>query len=132
MLDLVTVGRQLWNLTQVPHRDVFYPLFLFILYTNSFCATQPGCHIVKYADDTVVLGKISKNNEDSYRKETYHVISWCQDNFLVLNVSKTKEMVIDFRQQATCRYPVFVNSEAVEIVDRYVLDFLIIQPRNHY
>ena len=29
--------------------------FLFIIYTNDFCASQAGCLILKYADDTVVL-----------------------------------------------------------------------------
>ena len=92
---------------------------LFIIYTNNFCATQSGCHIIKYADDTVVLGNISNNDEEPYRKEIENVIQWCQDNFLVLNVTKTKEMIVDFRQQAICRYPIFINSEIVEIVETY-------------
>ena len=28
-------------------------------------------------------------------------------------------MVVDFRQQALCRYPVFINSEPVKLVEEY-------------
>jgi len=46
--------------------------------------------IVKFADDTVVVGLISSNNEMAYLEEVANLSLWCQDNILMLNVSKTR------------------------------------------
>ncbi len=49
----------------------------------------------------MVLGLISNNDETAYLVEVERLTSWCQDNCLSLNVSKTKELIADFgkRQQ---------------------------------
>jgi len=54
--------------------------------------------IAKFADDTVVVGLISGNNEKAYGEEVANLSFWCQDNRLMLNVSKTKELIVDFRE----------------------------------
>lgn len=54
--------------------------------------------IVKYTDDTVVVGLISDNNESAYLEEVEGLSSWCKDNNLDLNVTKTKE-IVDFRRE---------------------------------
>ena len=46
--------------------------------------------IIKFADDTTVLGLITHNNETAYREDVRDLAVWCQDNNLSLNVSKTK------------------------------------------
>ncbi len=46
----------------------------------------------KFADDTVVLGLISNMMRPHYLGEVERLTSWCQDNCLSLNVSKTKEL----------------------------------------
>lgn len=45
-----------------------------------------------------VVGLIHKNDESRYRKEVELLECWCNDNKLVLNVDKTKEMIVDFRR----------------------------------
>ncbi|KAI5087018.1 gastrula zinc finger protein XlCGF28.1-like, partial [Silurus meridionalis] len=44
-----------------------------------------------FADDTVVVGLISNNDETAYLQEVKNLERWCQENNLLLNVSKTKE-----------------------------------------
>jgi len=51
-----------------------------------------------YADDTVVVGLISGNDGKAYLEEVAHLSLWCQDSSLMLNVSKTKELIVDFRR----------------------------------
>jgi hypothetical protein len=51
--------------------------------------------IIKFADDTTVVGLITNNDKTAYREEVRALGVWCQDNNLSLNVSKTKEMIMD-------------------------------------
>ncbi|KAI3355125.1 hypothetical protein L3Q82_017989 [Scortum barcoo] len=53
--------------------------------------------IVKFADDTTVIGLIAGDYETAYREEVRALTSWCQDNNLHLNIGKTKELIVDFR-----------------------------------
>ena len=62
---------------------------LFILYND--CRTvNDDVTILKYADDTVVIGLINKGEEENYRTELQHFTTWCATNFLQLNSKKTK------------------------------------------
>ena len=54
---------------------------------------------MKFADDTVVVGQISRDNEVSYRQEVAELVDWCAENSLCINVGKTKEMIVDFRRK---------------------------------
>jgi hypothetical protein len=42
---------------------------------------------------------ITNNDETANREEVRALEVWCQENNLSLNVSKTKEMIVDFRKQ---------------------------------
>ena len=55
--------------------------------------------LYKFADDTSVVGLITKEDESSYRREITEMVRWCEENNLILNISKTKEMIIDFRKK---------------------------------
>ena len=62
----------------------------------------------------------SSNDEDAlYHKQTENFASWCDTKYLYLNVSKTKEMFIDFRKNQRWPKPVYIKGEAVERVDTY-------------
>ena len=52
--------------------------------------------IIKFADDTTVVGLITDNNETAYREVVRDLAMWCQGNNLFLNVIKTKEMIVDY------------------------------------
>ena len=47
------------------------------------------------------------------------VSTWCNDNFLDLNVSKTKEMIWDYWRSPTEKHPVVINDKPVEVTSVY-------------
>ena len=61
--------------------------------------------IIKFADDTMVVGLITDNDETTYREEVRDLAVWCQDNNLSLNVIKTKEMIMDYRLKDDRAHP---------------------------
>ncbi|XP_034062768.1 uncharacterized protein LOC117540282 [Gymnodraco acuticeps] len=65
-------------------------------------------------DDTTVIGLITVGDETPYREEDENLTSWCQDNNLHLNVSKTKELIVDYRkQQREGHAPIAINGTTV-------------------
>ena len=46
-----------------------------------------------------MVGLINDDNEATYREEVIALAVWCQVNNLSLNVSKTKELIVDYRKQ---------------------------------
>jgi EAL domain-containing protein (putative c-di-GMP-specific phosphodiesterase class I) len=46
--------------------------------------------IIKFADNTTVVGLITEDDETAYREVIRDLLVWCQNNNLSLNVSKTK------------------------------------------
>ncbi len=59
-------------------------------------ATFDSNTIIKFADDTAVVGLITDDNEKAYLKELKGLTHWCPDNNLLMNISKTKDMIVDF------------------------------------
>jgi hypothetical protein len=78
-----------------------------------------SCKIFKYADDTAVLGLINADNERDYISTVEYVANWCNDCYLNLNVSKTKEVVFDFWKNKCADSEVMINDCMVEKVDKY-------------
>ena len=52
--------------------------------------------IIKFAEDTSVVGLISDEDEPSYREEVQLLTTWCTDNNLTLNLTQTKELIVDY------------------------------------
>jgi hypothetical protein len=73
--------------------------------------------IIKFADDTTVVGLITDNNETAYREEVRDLAGWCQNNNLSLNVTKTKEMIVDYRKRSTEHGPILIDGTVVEQVE---------------
>ena len=51
--------------------------------------------------------------------EVEGITTWCKNNFLDLNVTKTNELLIDFRKQPPAVSPITINGEIVERVEKY-------------
>ncbi len=102
-----------------PQGCVLSPL-LYSLYTHDCVSSHSSTSIVKFADDTVVLGLISNNDETAYLDEVERLTSWCQDNCLSLNVNKTKELIVDFRKRQQRPYtPLMISGTPVERVSSF-------------
>lgn len=72
--------------------------------------------IVKFANDTTVVGFISNNNKTSYREEVEKPVNSCHNNNLSLNVDKTKEVVVGFRKGSDDHPPLLFSDSVVERV----------------
>ena len=69
---------------------------LYSLLTHDCTARHNSNTIIKFADDNSL---ITDNNETAYREEVRNLAVWYQDNNLSLNVSKTKELIMDYRKR---------------------------------
>ncbi|KAK1785826.1 hypothetical protein P4O66_003201 [Electrophorus voltai] len=105
--------------TGAPRGGVLSPL-LSSLYTYDCTATSNSTIIVKFADDTVVMGLILDNDERAYLEEIKHLENWFQENNLLLNVSKTKELIVDCSKKQERHYqPMRISGTTVERVDSF-------------
>ena len=93
---------------------------------SSFSPCTPDCqsdsgsrHLQKFSDDSAVVGCIRSGQESEYRQLVDNFVDWCNQNHLLLNVNKTKEMVVDFRRTTVSTRPLKIMGEEVEVVEDY-------------
>lgn len=104
--------------TGAPQGTVLAP-FLFTLYTADFKYNSESCHIQKYSDDTAIVACIQNGQESEYRDLIKAFCDWSHRNCLLLNTSKTKEMIVDFRRSGLCHQPVNIHGVDMEVVPTY-------------
>ena len=67
-----------------------------------------------------MVGLIHQNDECDYRYEIDRLIQWSADNNILLNSSKTKEIIIDFRKKRLEEtQPIIIENAKVDIVDNF-------------
>ena len=87
---------------------------LYSLFTHVCVAKHDINTIIKFADDTTVVGLITNNDKGAYREEVRELAVWCQDNNLSLNVSKTKELIVDYMKRRAEQAPINIDGAVVE------------------
>ncbi|KAK3561055.1 hypothetical protein QTP86_026387, partial [Hemibagrus guttatus] len=104
--------------TGSPQGCVLSPL-LFSLYTTSCTSGHQSIKLLKFADDTTLIGLISDGDESAYRGEIDRLVSWCSMNNLELNSLKTVEMTVDFRKNPAPCPPVILCDSPVSSAESF-------------
>ncbi|TWW54451.1 hypothetical protein D4764_0091880 [Takifugu flavidus] len=92
---------------------------LFTTDTADFQYHSETCHLQKHSDDTVIVGCVENGQEDEYRDLVESFVRWSRENLLQLNVTKTKEMVVDLSKSKSPPSPVCISGKEVELVPSY-------------
>ena len=64
----------------------------------------------------MTLQCITNLDESEYRDQVNKRINWCSENYLELNINKTKEVIVDFRRKKSPLSPLLIDGKTVEIV----------------
>ena len=62
---------------------------------------------------------MADSDETIYREAVRELVDWCNEHFLELNVTKTEEMIVDFRRKKELVQPLTIKVEEVRQVSTY-------------
>lgn len=91
------------------HQGCVLSPILYTLLTHNCVASHNDNIILKFTDDTTVIGRITGDDEAAYRREVAGLVAWCEDNSLSLNTNKTKEMIVERRKEKRPHQPLSIR-----------------------
>ena len=101
--------------TGTPQGSVISPT-LFTIYTNGITSRAENMTILKYADDTCIIGLISNfSDANMYFSEVARISEQCKSLDLILNPTKTKEMLFSTKKDKPTVDPLFVNDTVIDL-----------------
>ena len=109
----------------VPQGSVLGPL-LFIMYINDLQTVTKYCKVHLYADDTLLFFESSyvQTIEAALSEDLGHVVGWLNQNYLMLNHSKTKVMLMGTHQKLISVQSFTVNVNANDLEKLYKFKYL--------
>lgn len=105
---------------------MLYP-FLSTLSTSDYQYKSRSRHLQKYSDDSAVGECISDGQEEEeYGALADDFMFWSGRNHRLINVNKTKEMVIEVRRKRMARWPVSILGHSLSCVGEEVTEQTVI------
>ncbi|XP_011475869.3 synaptotagmin-6 [Oryzias latipes] len=77
-----------------PQGCILSPI-LYTLFTHDCVASHRDNVLLKFADETAIIGRITGEVKAAYRREVASLVTWCEDNNFTLNTDQTKEMIAE-------------------------------------
>ena len=112
------LSRPIKTNTGTPQGSVLSPL-LFSIYTDQITSELSNVTIIKYAGDTCIIGCISNQQDlDSYFNEIDRISKQCSDYDLLLNASKTQEILFSTQRTKPHTPPIVLNGESITMCDK--------------
>ncbi|CAN9510708.1 unnamed protein product [Ophioblennius macclurei] len=104
--------------TRAPQRTILFP-FLFTLYITDYSYCTDTSYLQKFSDDSAVVECFNEGDETEYRETVDNFVTWCEQNHLQLNVTKTKELVVDLRRNKRSASPISIKGDTVDILEDF-------------
>lgn len=120
-LDYWLIGRPQYERLQSCVGHLREPFFLpssspFIPQTS---AVSQSCHLHKFSDDWVMIGGLSWGDDWKFRDVINAFVTWSELNHLHLNVTKTRELVVDLKSIKSPVVLVSIHEVNVDSLDNY-------------
>ena len=104
-----------------PQGCVLSPV-LFSIYTDFIKSTSEKVKIFKYADDMAIVGFLNFKDPSTsypYFESVQNFVEQCASVNLLINSTKTKEMVVSFSRTYSIYDYLFINGSPIERVDTF-------------
>ena len=117
---LITYYQVFLPLIQVAPQGYVLSPVLVITYTNDLRSRFDHWLLIKYADDTIIVRLITNSDDTKDKPQIDDVSQWCQSHDLLLNVAKTKEIILDFRYWDSITHEhLIINNNPLEIRETF-------------